>query len=177
MMADMPDDPKETPEDPAGQSSPSPGAGARSPYTSDRVLGIVCLVFGLWYVWQTRAFVITQFGSGPVGPKTLPTIVGLLFAAIALVLIVKPDESPKWASFGVWWRLAAVVATSFIFGQLIDRLGFIIASTILAVVIGRLFKGPLAKLVPLSAVFSIVVAFVFNNWLELRLPAGWWGGF
>ena len=70
-----------------------------------------------------------------------------------------------------------MVATSFLFGQLLEPMGFIIASTVMAVIIGVFFRGPILKLVPLSFVFSVVIAFIFNNWLELRLPAGWWGGF
>ena len=65
---------------------------------------------------------------------------------------------------------------SFLFGQLLEPIGFIIASTTLAVVIGLFFNGSIIKLVPLAFVFATVVAFIFNNWLELRLPAGWWGG-
>jgi putative tricarboxylic transport membrane protein len=141
------------------------------------VLGFLCLALAVWYVFETRNFAITSFGSGPVGPKTMPTLVGILFAGLALVLILKPDESPSWGSFAVWSRLAAIVATSFLFGQLLEPLGFIVASTLLAVVIGLFFKGPVTKLVPLSLVFAIVVAFIFNNWLELRLPTGLWGGF
>ena len=162
---------------PAGQSDPSPSVSGKRRLTSDRVLGLLCLALGVWYVLETRNFAVTSFGTGPVGPKTMPTLVGILFAVLALVLILKPDESPSWGSFAVWWRLAAVVATSFVFGQLLEPLGFIVASTILAVVIGLFFKGPIAKLAPLSLVFAIVVAFIFNNWLELRLPTGLWGGF
>ena len=162
---------------PAGQSDPSPSVSGKRRLTSDRVLGLLCLALGVWYVLETRNFAVTSFGTGPVGPKTMPTLVGIVFAVLALVLILKPDESPSWGSFAVWWRLAAVVTTSFVFGQVLEPLGFIVASTILAVVIGLFFKGPIAKLAPLSLVFAIAVAFIFNNWLELRLPTGLWGGF
>ena len=145
------------------------------------MLGILCLAFGVWYVLETRNFAVTAFGSSSQisgeSPKALPTLVGILFALLAIVLIFKPDQSPSWGSFKVWSRLAAVVATSFLFGQLIEPIGFVVASTILAIVIGLLFRGPIAKLVPLSLVFAIAVAFIFNNWLELRLPEGLWGGF
>ncbi len=162
----------------ARQSDPSPVVSGESrSNTSDRTLGLLCLALAVWYVLETRNFVITEFGSGPVGPKTLPTLVGIMFGLFALVLIFKPDESPSWGSRAVWSRLGAVVATSFLFGQLIEPLGFILASTILAVVIGLFFKGPIAKLAPLSLVFATSVAYIFNNWLELRLPPGWWGGF
>jgi len=161
----------------AGGSAPSPGRSGKSRYTSDRVLGLLCLALGVWYVLETRNFNVTSFGTGPVGPKTMPVLVGILFSMLAIVLIVKPTESPSWGSLAVWLQLAAVVTTSFMFGQLLEPLGFIVASTILAIVIGSFFKGPIAKLAPLSLAFAIVVAFIFNNWLGLHLPAGLWGGF
>jgi putative tricarboxylic transport membrane protein len=172
----MPNGEKRAPE-PADQSDASPVVSGRSWRVSDRTLGIMCLALGVWYVQETRNFAVTSFGSGPVGPKTMPTLVGILFALLALVLIFKPDESPGWGSFAVWSRLGAVVLTSFLFGQLLEPLGFIIASTVLAVIIGLFFKGPVSKLVPLSLLFAIVVAYIFNNWLELQLPTGLWGGF
>lgn len=162
---------------PAGQSDPSPNVSGKRRLTSDRVLGLLCVALGVWYVFETRNFAVTTFRADAIGPKTMPTLVGILFVALALVLIFKPDESPSWGSAAVWWRLAAVVATSFVFGQVLEPLGFIIASTILSVVIGLFFKGPIARLAPLSLVFAIAVAFIFNNWLELRLPTGLWGGF
>ena len=176
-MADAPTDPASVGNGSAGQPSSSSGAATHMSRTSDRVLGVVCLVIGVWYILETRNFVVTAFGSGPVGPKTLPIIVGIFFSAMAVILILRPDESPAWPSLGVWWRLLAVVSTSFLYGQLLGVLGFIIASTVLAIIVGLFFKGPIAKLAPLSLVFSIVTAFIFNNWLQLRLPVGWWGGF
>jgi hypothetical protein len=144
---------------------------------SDRMLGALSLVFGLWYIFDTTNFAVTSFGTGPVGPKTLPRILGVAFVALAIGLLIKPDTSPEWGSKGVWGRMGAVVATSFMFGQVIESVGFILSSATLAVIIGLFFGGPIKKLVPLSFVFTVVVAFVFNNWLELHLPIGWWGGF
>ena len=161
----------------AGSSDPSPGRPGKARYTSDRVLGLLCLALGIWYVLETRNFNVTAFGTGPVGPKTMPTLVGILFSILAIVLIARPSESPSWGSAAVWSQLTAVVVTSFLFGQLLEPLGFIVASTILAVVIGSFFKGPIAKLAPLSLAFAVAVAFIFNNWLGLRLPPGLWGGF
>jgi len=176
-MADSSIDPATAGEGSADQPSSSPGEPTNSSHASDRILGVICLVLGAWYIFEVRTFVETAFGSGPVGPKTLPVILGIFFSAMALVLIVRPDESPTWPSLGIWWQLAAVVATSFLYGQLLDVGGFIIASTVLSVIVGLFFKGPIAKLLPLSFVFSVAVAFIFNNWLTLRLPVGWWGGF
>lgn len=162
---------------PAGQSDPSSVGSGKARHSSDRVLGFLCLALAVWYVFETRNFNVITFGNSPVGPKTLPTIVGIVFGLLALLLIAKPSESPSWGSATAWSQIVAVVATSFMFGQLLEPLGFIVASAILAVVIGLFFKGPIRKLAPLALAFAVVVAFVFNNWLELRLPIGWWGGF
>jgi hypothetical protein len=155
----------------------TPSRQATAGKGSDRVLGLLCLVFGIWYVFETNNFAVTAFGTGPVGPKTLPRILGVVFIVMALGIIFKPDGSPKWGSGAVWARLGAVVLTSFLFGQIIHTVGFILSSAALTVIIGRFFQGPLRKLIPLSLVFTTAVAYVFNNWLELRLPVGWWGGF
>lgn len=154
-----------------------PSRAAAPSHTSDRVLGLISLAIAIWYVAETRNFQVTEFGAGPVGPKTLPTLVGILFAIFALILIIRPDESPKWASFNVAWRLVIIVGVSFLFGQLLEPMGFIFAATAMAILVGVFFQGPLEKLVPLSFAFAVAVAYIFNNWLELRLPPGWWGGF
>lgn len=144
---------------------------------SDRVLGIICLVLGIWYTIEARTFDGTGFGSGPVGPKTLPTGLGILFGVLALYLLVKPDAEPRWPTRQALWQIGLVIGASYIYGQLLQPVGFIFASAAIIVIIGLLFKARLQLLLPLSIVFPVVLAFVFNNWLELRLPAGWWGGF
>jgi putative tricarboxylic transport membrane protein len=161
----------------SSQSDPSSGGSRSRRLGSDRVLGFLCLALAIWYVLETRNFNLTTFSTGPVGPKTMPTLVGILFGVLALVLILKPGESPEWGSGAAWSQLGAVVLTSFLFGQLLEPLGFVIASTILAIVIGLFFKGPIRKLAPMALMFAVVIAFIFNNWLELRLPTGLWGGF
>lgn len=150
------------------------GAGAGG--WSDRVLGLTCLGVGIWYTIEARTFDGTAFSSGPVGPKTLPTGVGVVFMALAAYLVVRPDRSPRWPSAQAWWQIGLVVVSSYLYGRVLETFGFIVASAVMAVVLGLLFKAPLKKLLPLSIVFPIVLAYVFNNLLELQLPAGWWGG-
>ena len=141
------------------------------------MLGLVCLALGIWYIFEARTFDGTAFGSGPVGPKTLPTGVGILFAVLALYLVIKPDSNPRWPTANAAWQIGLVVACSYVYGRVMEPIGFIAASTVMTIIIGLLFRAPPKRLVPLSVVFPVLLAFVFNNWLELRLPAGWWGGF
>ena len=156
----------------ASASGLAEGAGR-----SDRALGLVCLAIAIWYTAKARTFDGTAFSSGPVGPKTLPTGVGLLFGALALFLTAKPDPSPTWPTSRASWQLGLVLLSSYLFGQVLDSVGFIVASTAMMIVMGLLFRAPYRRLLPLSVIFPTLLALVFNNWLELRLPDGWWGGF
>ena len=156
---------------------PAPGSPAAAPGRSDRILGLVCLLGAIWYTIEARTFEGTGFGAGPVGPKTLPTGVGVLFGVLALVLIVRPDTAPTWPSRSAWWQIAVVLASSYVYGQVIEPVGFILASAAMTIVMGLLFRAPARLLVPLGFAFPAGLAYVFNNWLELQLPAGWWGGF
>lgn len=144
---------------------------------SDRALGLACLAISVWYTAEARTFEGTAFSSGPVGPKTLPTAVGILFGALALVLVVKPDPEPLWPSRKAWWHIGLVILSSYVYGQILDSVGFIVASAVMMIVMGMLFRAPARLLIPLAVIFPTVLALVFNNWLELQLPSGWWGGF
>ncbi len=155
----------------------SAAAPTRAGGWSDRALGLVCLGIAVWYTFEARTFDGTAFGSGPVGPKTLPTGIGILFGALALYLIVRPDPSPRWPTASAGWQIGLVVLSSYIYGRVMEPIGFIAASAAMTIVIGLLFRAPPKALFPLSLAFPIVLAYVFNNWLELQLPDGWWGGF
>lgn len=152
-------------------------AGVSSPGWSDRVLGIVCMGVGILYTIEARTFDGTAFGSGPVGPKTLPTGIGVLFIALAAYLVIKPDPSPTWPTAKAGWQIGLVIIASYLYGRVLETAGFIFASAAMALIMGLLFKAPIKKLLPLSLIFPVVLAFIFNNWLDLRLPSGWWGGF
>ncbi len=159
-------------------TSPASGdPGAQSGGWSDRALGLVGVVLAVVYTVKARTFDGTAFSSGPVGPKTLPTGVGFLFGMVSLYLIIRPDQNPRWPTQRAWWQIGLVVGCSYIYGQILERVGFIGASAAMICVIGLLFGAPLRRLLPLSVIFPAVLAFVFNNWLKLSLPAGWWGGF
>lgn len=160
---------------PAEAETSAPGRTA-APGWSDRALGLACLLGAIWYTIEARTFEGTGFTAGPVGPKTLPTGIGVLFGALALFLIVRPDPAPSWPTRTAWWQIGLVLVSSYLYGQIMESVGFILASAAMTCVMGLLFRAPARLLIPLSIAFPTVLAHLFNNWLELKLPAGWWGG-
>lgn len=164
---------------------PSPSISAADPSDassgrlriSDRVLGLVGIFVSVLYTIGARTFDGTAFSSGPVGPKTLPTAIGILFGLLSFGIAIRPDTDPRWPTRQAGWQILLVVACSYVYGQIMEWAGFIVASAAMTIILGTLFKAPLKRLLPLAAAFPIVLAFIFNNWLELRLPSGWWGGF
>ena len=164
-------------DEPAQSAATNGDESARHSGLSDRVLGGVCLAIAVWYTAAARTYDGTGFSSGPVGPKTLPTGIGILFGLLALYLMLRPDPGPTWPTRTAAWQITLVVAASYIYGQIMEPVGFIFASALMTIVIGVLFRAPLTRLLPLSILFPVGLAFIFNNWLGLQLPAGLWGGF
>lgn len=139
--------------------------------TSDRWTGAILLALAVWYVVETRTFK-TGFLSGPVGPRVWPIILGVLLGGLSIYLIVRPDPDPEWPTRGQWWRWGIVVASSLAYGFALVPLGFIVASTLVVVIIGWYFGGKLHYLVPSAALLAVGSAFLFEQLLGLPLPDG-----
>ncbi len=144
---------------------------------NDRILGLAGLAISVAFVAESRSFTVVGDLGGPVGPSTLPTAVGILFGAISIAVFLLAEDGPSWPTKSAWWQICLVIVSSYIYGQVLEFLGFIVASTAMAIVVGALFRAPMQRLVPMAFVFCVGMAYVFNNWLSLSLPDGWWGGF
>jgi putative tricarboxylic transport membrane protein len=123
----------------------------------------------------------TGGGYAQVGPGVVPRIVGIGILLLGAMLVREAftggfrgvDEEAEarlpidWASFA--WVTAGIVA----YGLLVERLGFIIASTVLFVLVARSFAS---RRWALNAIVGIVLASaifaVFTYGLGLMLPAG-----
>jgi putative tricarboxylic transport membrane protein len=123
----------------------------------------------------------TGGGYAQVGPGVVPRIVGVGILLLGALLVREAltggfrgvDEEAEaklpihWASFA--WLTAGIFA----YGLLVERLGFIIASTVLFVFVARSFAS---RRWALNAVVGLVLAAaifaVFTYGLGLMLPAG-----
>jgi putative tricarboxylic transport membrane protein len=139
------------------------------------VVAIGALVFGGSF------FLPTGGGYAQVGPGLVPRVVGIGLLLLGGFLVREAftggfrgvDEEAEihlpmdWIAFG--WVSAGIIA----YGLLVETLGFIIASTVLFVMVARGFNSrrwlmnAITGLVLASVVFAL-----FNYGLGLSLPAG-----
>ena len=149
---------------PSGQVAVSAGVTA---------LGVVIL-WGSFYL-------PTGGGYAQVGPGVVPRFVGIILIILGAALLREAytggyrgvDEEAEvhlpmdWAAFA--WITGGIIA----YGLLVERLGFILASIVLYVMVARSFNSRRWVLnVAVGAALAIFIFVTFNYGLGLNLPMG-----
>lgn len=144
-------------------------------------LGLVAL--GSFVIYETQSIAETQ-GYAQIGPRLFPYLIGVGLTLCGAVLgwhaisggwrhvpLDEAHEAPDWMAFGV--ISAGVVLHMLVIGWA----GFIIASTLLFVLIARGFgsRKPVRDAI-IAVVLAFVVFFLFTKGLGLNLPKGPFAG-
>lgn len=143
---------------------------------ADRITGIILLILSGCYLAAARGYE-NDFMTDPLGPKAFPIMLAGFLAAFSLVLIFRPDPSPKWHEWRRWRRQIYAIAILVVYCLVLDYVGFIVSSiaavSIFSVIMGAGIKRGIAT----GICASVVLYFIFNNLLNLPLPLGsWFGG-
>ncbi|GEC02467.1 membrane protein [Streptomyces spinoverrucosus] len=164
---------------------PAPASARRSWLRDHSELGVCVLLLALGVLVLTDALAmdVDIAQRGPVGPKTVPIVVGaglLLIAALLAVDVLRGGRGQAETGEDIDlsepadWRTVLLLAGVFLGAAvLIEPLGFPIAGALLfwgaAFALGsrRLDRDPL-----IAAVLSLVTYAVFNNLLGVPLPGG-----
>ncbi|HEX4943117.1 MAG TPA: tripartite tricarboxylate transporter TctB family protein [Usitatibacteraceae bacterium] len=136
-------------------------------------LGVLVLVGG----WDLPA----GGGYAQVGPGVVPRVVGVALLLLGAMLLREAltggyrgvDEEAEVHLPMDWKSFAWVSAGILIYGVLVERAGFLIASTVLFVAVARGFNS--RRWLLNAAVGLVIASFifsVFNYGLGLQLPAG-----
>jgi putative tricarboxylic transport membrane protein len=109
-----------------------------------------------------------------IGPKTVPIIVGICLAGLAVwtgVEALRGDfpERERQNLPPLVWVVGGLAAQML----LLKVAGFSIATGLLFAATAKAFgKGPLWKTIPIGILIALVVWFIFARGLQLSLPAG-----
>ncbi|RAJ61617.1 putative tricarboxylic transport membrane protein [Streptomyces sp. Amel2xB2] len=167
----------------AANSAPAPG-GWRTWLRGRSELGVsvLLLLVGVLVLSDTLTMETAANQRGPVGPRTVPVVVGVSLLVVAVVLALdvlrggrgEGDSGEEAGSEPADWRTVALLAGIFLASAaLIDPLGFPITGALLfwgsAYALGsrNLTRDPL-----IAAVLSMATYAAFNTLLGVPLPGG-----
>ena len=145
------------------------------------------LILGLVVLYDTSKMLVPP-GSGTVGPQIFPYLVSGFVILISLGLFLQIFRGnlgvPEGTEFGEvvektdFKSLAMVAGSMLTYPLLIERAGFIIASSVVFFGVAFAYGAKnLLKNLAISMIFSLIVYFAFSKGLNVSLPAGVLGVF
>jgi hypothetical protein len=94
------------------------------PLTTDRVSGVVLVLFALLVIWESRHY---PFGTFRLpGPAFVPALLAALLLIFGVLLVVTSSRAPRRSSIS-WtgWRHAAAILAACVFAVFAtERLGY-----------------------------------------------------
>lgn len=142
---------------------------------SERILTAIMTIIGfalLLYAYNFQA----PISYDPVGPKAFPMLLMGLITLSAAYLTLRPSIlfdviELGWTQHLVGKLLLCIVALT-LYAALFEVLGFIAATLVMTVVIGKLFNGNTLATVITGVVLSVSTYYLFDRVLDVPLPLG-----
>lgn len=145
---------------------------------SERMLTAIITVIGLGLLIYALNFQ-APISYDPVGPKAFPVLLMSLITFSAFYLTVRPAIMFEvvelgWTKHLVGKLVLCVVALT-IYAAVFEFLGFMGATLLLTIALGRLFNGKMIPIVITSIVLSLSTYYLFDRVLDVPLPLGLFG--
>ncbi len=136
----------------------------------DRAFGVFLLLLGAYVIYGGLALEV-PFSYDPLGPKTVPVVLGVLLSGLSLFIIKKKKKAhfPEGAT-----RLNTVfIVLLLVFYSLsFNTLGFLVSTALLVFCISKIFQGTTKQAFVSAVGVSVAVYALFGFLLEVPLPAG-----
>lgn len=137
---------------------------------SDRIFGALSALVALAYIAGA-----TQIQSGfmpdPVGSKLFPMMVGGIGFVCAVLIFLKPDESPAWPDVGIFLSILFAVVTLVAYAYALKPLGFILPTAVASAVVSFLIRRNLGTALLTGVGLSVGLFVLFKYALGLGLVA------
>ncbi len=145
---------------------------------SERILTAIIAIIGfglLIYAFNFEA----PISYDPVGPKAFPILLMGLITASAVYLTVRPAIMFEpielgWTQHLVGKLLLCALALT-VYALVFELLGFVIATLLMTIALGKLFGGKTVPSVITGIGLSLSTYYLFDRVLDVPLPLGFFG--
>jgi putative tricarboxylic transport membrane protein len=137
---------------------------------SDRLTGLVLLALAVAY-GVTASGYQAMIGD-PLGPAVFPIVLAIPLGLLSIYLILRPDPRADWPRGRALLRQALALVALVAYAYLLEPLGFIVSTFLAVVALGCLLGARLRDAVLAGLGISVSLFVLFDNLLDLPLPAG-----
>lgn len=145
---------------------------------SERILTAIIAVCGfalLIYACNFEA----PISYDPVGPKAFPILLMGLITFSAVYLTVRPAIMFEVIELGwtkhLLGKLALCAVALTLYALLFETLGFVVATILMTIALGKLFHGKTIPTVITAVVLGLSTYYLFDRVLDVPLPLGLFG--
>lgn len=151
---------------------------------SDRVFSIICMGLSFWLIVESLNYKIIK-GYTP-GPAFLPFWTGVILFIFAIALIMETFSKKKGKENGKkdrilpprtsLYRLGYIMLVTAGFAVVMNFLGFTITTALYVMTILFFLEGFNAtKSIIAGLAFGFCFFLIFQYWMDVSLPIGFWG--
>jgi putative tricarboxylic transport membrane protein len=147
----------------------------------DRLSSLILLVFSFLVCVQSYRLPVGIGSWHDPGPGFFPFWAGLIMGILSLIAYLKVlrtqgEDIGPWYSREKWkkvlWILVIITAYAFV----LERIGFVVSTFLLLFVLFRVVEKQRWGVAIGGSLVAAVLAFgIFDRWLKLQLPKGFWG--
>jgi len=138
---------------------------------SDRILGLLAIMAAgamAAAAWGYAAPVEYE----PVGPRAFPLVLSACMAACGAWLLLRPGHTASFVRGLQLQRIALCALFIMAYALLFQVLGFVVATALMALPVGRVFGGSWRQCVITGLCMGVALFIVFDRLLDVVLPAG-----
>ena len=147
----------------------------------DRISSLILLVFSFLVCVESYRLPVGIGSWNDPGPGFFPFWAGVIMGVLSFVAYLKAlrtqgEDIGPWYSREKWkkvfWILVIIMAYAFV----LERAGFVVSTFLLLFVLFRVVEGQRWGFAVGGSLAVAVLSYgIFDRWLKLQLPKGFWG--
>lgn len=140
---------------------------------ADRILSGALIIASVGLIYLAFGY-NPAFLNEPIGPRAYPIAVLTLIIILSGFIFLSPKSSPEDESGGHTLKIALASLAMLAYAYFFEHAGYLVATTLFALVIGKITKGRTLPTLAAGIVMSVLTYLMFAKVLQVSLPLGLW---